>query len=209
MTTFTKLKSDIADELERSDLGEPKLADFVARCEDMILRKLPKLRTTEELVFADLDSARIQLPEGYLSLRRKYFDTVLENRKITYMSPDRFYSSRIYGDAGHPEVFTIEGDEFVFAPAPSADDPVRIRINYNKSFDRLSDDTDTNWLLTNQYELYLYGSLIHAGNYTREPRERIADWKGYFAEIIEDIKDLDKKGKFFYSGLIRTGGSVA
>lgn len=210
MTTFATLKTDIADELERTDLSDAVLGKFVARCEDRILRDLPRLRKIETNAYIDVDAQKIPLPTNFVGLRRKYLDVLSSNRRIDYLSPDRFYSSRVFGDpaGGTPRAFTIEGDCMIFAPEPSATNPERIRINYYKSFDRLSTGTDTNWLLTNQFDVYLYGSLVHAGNYTREPRERIIDWNNYYKAAVEEVRRLSITSDFFMPNLRRTGGTI-
>ena len=45
-----------------------------------------------------------------------------------------------------------------------------IEINYRKRFEALSSSNTTNWLTANAYDLLLYGCLIEAAIYDKNPQ---------------------------------------
>lgn len=87
----------------------------------------------------------------------------------------------------------MEGDYLVVAPPPT-DSPDAL-ISYYRPYDALTDDADTNWLLTNAYDVYLYGSLAHASPYIKED-ERVQVWVAGYSSAIAALKRRDKAGTF-------------
>jgi hypothetical protein len=59
----------------------------------------------------------------------------------------------------------------------------------------LSADGDTNWLLTNHPDVYLYGSLVHTAPYLKDDA-RIALWAGLLAQAMGEIEDESTAARF-------------
>ena len=100
--------------------------------------------------------------------------------------------------SGRPNVYTILGDNFRFAPTP--DTTYTATINYYKAIDALSDSATTNYILTNHPGIYLYGSLYHAANFLGgiDP-SKLQNWSQLYAnrhgtnwkETIKKILGVD------------------
>ncbi len=77
----------------------------------------------------------------------------------------------------------------------------------------LSADTDTNWVLENHPDAYLYGSLVHSAPFLVED-ERIAIWQGLFSNALSRIEEttgdwdtaLESVGT--YTGLVQIIGKL-
>lgn len=201
MTDFLTLKTDIANVLARDDLNSD-IPLFVRLCEAAIRRKV-KVRAMETAADITIDARSEAVPAGFISVRRLSLD--VDDGGLTYMTPERLYESRIYREQGTPEVYTIEGDNFVFAPEPSTS--ITGKLLYYKAFDALSGDTDTNWLLNNAYDVYLYGALVHSAPFIGED-ERIATWNGFYTQAIDGVNKMDQWSRVSGSSLIATGRST-
>ncbi len=58
---------------------------------------------------------------------------------------------------------------------------------YYKAIDSLSDDSDTNWLLTSHPDLYVYGALTHSAPYLKDD-ERIATWGALYKSALVGLQ---------------------
>ena len=202
MTTFATLKTDISSYMARSDLTESLKNTFVRIAEAEIRRKvrIGQMETTNTSF--SVSSQSTALPTGFVSMRAVTNNTQ-NQREMEYMSPVRLRSSRIFDEGtGEPSVYTIEGDNIVIAPTPSSGS---LTIVYYKAFDALSADTDTNWLLANGYDVYLYGSLRAASEWAMEP-DTENQYAIKFERAVEQINREDRWGRVSGSGLVRTGG---
>ena len=66
---------------------------------------------------------------------------------------------------------------------------------YYKRFDTPVLDADTNWLLTNAYDVYLYGSLAHASPYIKED-ERVGLWVQGYNSAVSALNKADRRSTF-------------
>jgi len=98
-----------------------------------------------------INARSVARPTRFVEVKR--FRLTSTGGTLDYMTPDVFYDSPIYQDeTGAPEAYTIEGDNFIFAPEPTTS--YTGLLSYLKAFDPLTADSDTNWLLTNRYNIY-------------------------------------------------------
>ena len=202
MTTFATLKTDISSYMARSDLTESLKNTFVRIAEAEIRRKvrIGQMETTNTSF--SVSSQSTALPTGFVSMRAVTNNTQ-NQREMDFMSPVRLRSSRIFDEGtGEPSAYTIEGDNIVIAPTPSSGS---LTLVYYKAFDALSADTDTNWLLTNGYDVYLYGALRAASEWAMEP-DTENQYASKFERAGDQINREDRWGRVSGSGLVRTGG---
>lgn len=190
MTTFATLKTDIADYSMRSDLTSI-IPTFVRNVESRIRRDV-RVRDMEAVSTLTVSAQTEALPTGFLSLRRIYASGS-PNQPMTYLPPDRFWDSCAATEAGTPVAFTIEDGNLVFAPYPTSSQS--IKINYYKAYDALSDDADTNWLLTNHYDVYLFAGVAEAANYV-DDNERAQKYDSLYKRAIQEINRYDLLGRF-------------
>jgi hypothetical protein len=61
-----------------------------------------------------------------------------------------------------PPIFTVEDYQLRFLPAPTAGSPLTVTIQTYERIPELTTDPSTNWLLTQNPDLYMLGSLLYA-----------------------------------------------
>jgi hypothetical protein len=149
--------------------------------------RVPRMQTATDLT---LSSATVSLPSNFLEAIRLYLNVAYQ-REITYRPPAVFYTSTEYETSGNPTIYTIEGNSLVFAPAPTGSPTAKLL--YWAAWDTLSADADTNWLLTNHYNVYLYATLAEGSAYL-EDDEQAAKWGGQYAQVVAQIMRRAKWG---------------
>src|SRR5574343_65496 len=155
MTTYAILKSDIAGWLLRDDLTAA-IPSFVRMAEASIRRDL-RIRQMLRTYTLTISAQSQALPEDFMEMERIVLDSTVWN--LSYLPPPALFSNPAYTDGGTPMYYTIEGDYLITAPDATGSD---VMLCYYKAYSALTNDSDTNWLLTNAYDVYLYGSLSHA-----------------------------------------------
>lgn len=200
MSTYAQLKSDIAGWLERDDI-DGAIPSFIRLCEQSNRREL-RLMAMEQLKEDFTADARQALPTGFLEIRRIYRDTQTGSRELTHLTPNRLWASQAVNDTDSYS-YTIEGTNIVFAPNGSTD----IKMLYVKAFDELANDSDTNWLLQNAYDVYLYGSLMHSAPYLGDDQRGMM-WLEAYNRCVADLYRSDKKSAWVGSPMIRQPASV-
>lgn len=113
------------------------------------------------------------LPTNFIEHRNAYIDSTT-NRRMTYKTPDEFRNQVGYNDGRIGLTYTIEGDgdtelmNMLIAGPASASSPLSVELLYWKRFTALSANGDTNWLLANHFDAYLYAALRAAAEYLQE-----------------------------------------
>jgi hypothetical protein len=201
MTTFATLKSDIDTFYPHSDVTEGLKNTFVQSCEAEIRRKL-RVRQMETSATLTQSAQSTALPTGFIQFRSVAY-TGTYKRDLDFLPPARFRSSGILDSSGgDPSAYTIEGDNLVVAPWSVS---VDLHGVYLAMFDALSGDTDTNWALTNAYDLYLYGSLKHAAIWAQDQGATV-QYATLFNQIVTELNREHRWARFSGSKLVRTGG---
>ena len=91
--------------------------------------------------------------------------TGLEYRDVSFIN--EYWPTRT--STGTPKYYADWDDDYlIVAPTPSA--ALTIEMNYRKRFDAISSGSTTSWLTANAYDALLYGSLIEAAIYDKNPQ---------------------------------------
>jgi len=197
MTTRDILQSDLQNYMIRNDYNFDTLLRL---CESRI-RKDIRVRAMETTTDLTLSSATVAIPADFLAAIRMYLDTA-NNRSLDYIPPEVFYKLTVYGQGGAPIAYTIEGTNFVFAPTPG--DSPTAKLLYYAAFDALADPADTNWLLTNAYDIYLYGCLIEARAWINDDVQ-VQKWSAGY-NTAKDALHMQENRSRRVGPLKRTGG---
>lgn len=75
-------------------------------------------------------------------------------------------------------------DNVLFYPTPDA--AYTMTMQYKGNFVGLSDDADTNWLLTYYPDIYLYGTLLQARNFLQD--EALQVYEAKYEKIKTELK---------------------
>ena len=189
--TYAQLKTAVASWLKRSDLTAV-IPDFIALAEAQIRRDV-RCRTMEQIATGTLAASTLALPTRFLEAR----NVALDGWPQSYVTPQEFTEQTDW-NAGN---YTVKGELFYFQTA-SGD----YSIDYWQSFAALSADSDTNWLLTNAPDVYLFGALTEAMSYIE------GDPSVYAAKYViatKRVNGAEQKARFPGPLQVRSSGLIA
>lgn len=202
LANYSDLKTGIQNWMARTDsVFTNRLDDFIDLAEDRIHYggddKYPSeplrimgMETTSNL---SLSSSTVAVPTGWLESIRLYLNTSPKH-PVKFLPPSRFYDSTgaVQSTTGKPSIYTMEGTNFEFAPAPDA--TYTGKLSYFKKLDALSDATTTNWLITNSPATYLYACMLEANIWAMDD-ESAMKYYTLFAGRIAGLIRQDKKAR--------------
>ena len=192
ITNFGTLKTAIADTLNRDDLTSV-IPTFVSLAQAQFNRKI---RSHRQITRGSLtiDAQFEALPADWLETIRITMDAN-PIRVLTQISMDDLtrYRTAIDNTTDAPVYFAHNGTDIELFPTPSTS--YTGEITYYAKVTALSADADTNWLLTNNPDVYLYGSLVHTAPYLKDDA-RIALWAGLLAQAMDEIEDETAAARF-------------
>lgn len=196
ISTYAELKSAIADFLNRDDLTSV-IPTFVSLAEAGIKRDVRHWRM-ENRATADLDSQYEALPARWASPVRLIItgSPSYELMPIGQAEMARLRASN--NAAGRPQYYALTQGELEFYPTPDA--TYTLEMVYYEAPAALSADGDTNWLLTNFPDVYLYGSLVHTAPYLSDDA-RAQVWAALYQSAVDKIAIDEQRAKYGGSGL--------
>ena len=195
ITNYSELKSAIANWLDQSDLTS-RIPEFIKLAEDRIAQTL-RIRAMEASADVTVSAQTAALPTSFLAQRRLYLSH--DRKRLDYFPPEDFWDRYGASETGAPAIYTIEGDNYVFGPAP--DTSYTAKSLYYKRLTALSGDTDTNWIFTNAVGLLLYGSLLEACLFLEDEAGTLK-YSTLFDDLAERVKSMDKMDRFPAGSLV-------
>ena len=208
LTSYSELKSSVANWLNRSDLTTEIQDDFIKLTEADINSKL-RIRSMIAQASITIDAETENLPAGFLQIRDFYILSGATKIPLRYVTPSQMDQLRGTSVTGCPTAYTILGDTLRFMPKPDAS--YSGILNYYKTFDALSDSNTSNFILSSHPAIYLYGSLFHASNFLGgiDPKQ-VSVWQSMYATALERLELNDREDQFSGSPLqIRSEDTVA
>lgn len=179
ISNFQQLKAAVADWLKRDDLAA-NIPTFVALAESNIRRDV-RVRDMEAELSGDLTQTTLSLPARFLEARRVILGTSVQE----YLTPNEWH---LYRNA-RTNQYTIFGEQFRFQRLET------YKINYFRSFPALSFDGDSNWLLLNGSQVYLWASLEQAAIYLKDDG-MAATARRQYQTAIHRLNTAEQKFKF-------------
>jgi len=204
ISNYGELKTAVANWMDRDDLTA-RIPEFIALAEARFNRVL-RIRAMESKQTASTVAGQqnLALPTNYIQMRNVQMNTSPVT-PMQYVTPEIF--DRLYGGSatGTPKFYSIIANELQLGPTP--DTVQTIEMLFYKKFDPLSADGDTNWVLTNAPDVYLYGALLEAEPFIMNDA-RTALWAEAFQNAISSIQEQDNKDRHSGSALrvMNTGG---
>jgi hypothetical protein len=192
ISTYSDLKTAVADYLARSDLTS-KIPDFITFAENRLRRDL-RIRQMLKLVNATMtaNDSTLSLPSDFLEMRDIHLNTT-PNSALEYLSPNIFYRNADATNTGIPKRYTLLASDFQFAPIP--DSAYNVRMLYYAAPTYLSDSNTSNVFLANCPDALLYASLGEAEPYIMND-ERLATWAALYQRAIDTINASDDRGEY-------------
>ena len=201
LTTYEGLKAAVADYLARNDLTE-QIPIFIALAEKRMNREL-RLRCMEHRAETEVLKGQNAVPlpwkrqagdwDVFMEMRDLVWLDASGNviRNLHYMPVDDYASGKL--PEGLPTQYTIIGRDLFLVPAPSADGT--LRLTYYAEVPPLGDSQPDNEVLLNFPDLYLYGTLIESGPYTRSSAP-IELWTQYWTAAREAAERNEQRARF-------------
>lgn len=183
LATYDDLKTSIASWLARDDLTS-RLDDFVTLFEASANRRL-RVRQQETSTTLTPSSGSVSLPSDYLAWRRVTW-TGSPRVDLEYVHPSVLQAYYPDADEGTPKIFTIEGSTLKVRPVSDTS----LEFDYFEKIDALS--SGVNWLYSAYPDVYLFGSLVEAEMFNKDP-DMAALWKARRDELFEEIERLSRK----------------
>ena len=151
------------------------------------------LRVSEMVTTTTLTEAgSITLPSDFLGVLSVYLDT--DPRRALSPTSKQALNATVQ-TGGTANRYAIEDGVMYLAPAPTTSETVT--LTYYARVAALSADSDTNDVLTNYPDVYVYGTLTHHAGLVRD-MEAAAMWKTGYDAAISSANKNDIKAK--YSG---------
>ena len=165
ITTYSELKTSIADYLNRSDLTAI-IPTFISLAEAQINRDVRHWQM-ENRATTSFDGQYGTRPSDWIETIRLQL-TGTGTTSMSLISQQAMADKRMSADnvAGKPLFYTHSESQFELYPTP--DGAYAAEVLYYQQVPALSDSATGNWLLTAAPDLYLYGALIHSAPYLVE-----------------------------------------
>lgn len=193
ISTFSELKTAIADELNRDDLSTA-VGRFIALAEADLGRRVEHWRR-DVRVSSSVSSQYEALPDGFVSPISLSIATSRGVHSLKMASADWIAGERIRNAdaAGIPTHYAMTAGQFEFYPTPS--DTFTMGTTYRKALTPLSDGAPSNWILTYHPDAYLYGALVHSAPFLHEDA-RLQVWAALSQAAIAGINDEGRAAMF-------------
>ena len=197
ISTYSELTTAVANWLDRDDLTL-RIPEFVALAEAKFNRTL-RLRSMEAKYTADTIASQrnLALPTGYIQMRNFQINTS-PITPLQYVTPDIY--DRLWGgsSSGNPQFYTIIAGEVQLGPIPAS--VLTMEMLFYKKIAALSVSNTTETMLTDNPDIYLYGSLLEAEPFIMND-ERVGLWSQGFQQAVSDLQEQDNKDRHSGSAL--------
>lgn len=190
--TYSGLKTDIGNWLNRADLTD-HLPAFITLAEAKFNRELRTMSMVTRSQ-TEADRAFIPLPTDWLGTR----NIQLDGAPVGYVTPEEADRLRYHELGTGKRFYTLIDDGIELLPVPTAG---TLLIAYYARVPALSDTTAANWLLTNHYDAYLYGALVHSAPFLADD-QRLTVWAGLAGSALAEIQAADERAKYSGATLI-------
>ena len=205
ISTYTELKSTIANWLNRSDLTSEISDDFIKLVEADLNAKL-RIRQMEQIDTITFNSETETVPTGFIAVRSFYILSGGTKYHLNYITPANLFAIKGGSTTGLPRVYTIESDNGVeqFRFAPSPDTTYTGYLQYYKAFTPLSSGNASNYILASHPSVYLYGSLFHAANFIGGiDQAQVQNWIAMYQTALERLESNDQQDSFGGSPVVQ------
>lgn len=194
ITNFSTLKTAAMAWMNRTDAADADIEGYIQMAEARINRDLRvKEMEASATITTDTDGAA-NLPSGFLQFKAVYDSDRLV---VPHVAPEAY----ILTETGGSKVYTILGGGFRLAPA----DDESLTAIYYKALTALTSSNTTNWLLTAQPDLYLYGVLAAWSAYI-EDDAGLARWDASFNRCLAELMASERRDR--YSGPLARSTTV-
>lgn len=195
MTTLSQLKTSVDAWLIRDDVAVTgsDFAQILLNAESEISRAY-RLVVQEATVTLNFTGRSADLPADFLEVRNPFIDDNV--RRFEYQTPQAIRENSAWENGRVGSFYTLEGGgkdvgsvgddrvQMTIAGPASASSPLDVDVNYWRKIPALVNDPDTNWLLQNHFDVYLFETLYQAAIYIQETEMA----KGYYLMLDNPVE---------------------
>lgn len=154
--TYAALKADVLDWVAHGQ-ANANVASFI-RLAEAVIRRDVRVPAMDSSVSGSMVDGAFDVPADAVELRR----VVVNGYPLDYVPAERFQELETSGARGY--YFTRIGNQVKVLQGGTG----AYSLLYRAKFAALTDDSDTNWLLSNAYDVYLFQSLKQAAVYLKD-----------------------------------------
>lgn len=197
LANYTDLQASVANWSHRNDLTA-LIPDFVTMAESRISRDLRlRKQITSTTLTTTAGASALAIPTDWLEFENLSLNAGGIQRQMVYVPIEHMEAKYDNSFIGMPAVYTIEGDNVLFAPTP--DSAYSVDVVYYARFPSLI-TAGVNWLMTNHPNIYLFAVLIEVFFYTQNP-EQIQMFTARYNEGLKQLQDQDDRATHSGSAL--------
>lgn len=204
LVNYDDLVKSIVNWSHRKNIGT-LIPDFIQLAEtEMYNNEGWQLETRDmELVSTASTSGRyLALPPGFEKARSIQLETGNGLQDVKFQAPEQLIRQVA---TGLPRFFSVIGSEIEFDRVP--DTAYTIQIQYYKKPDPLTVTNQTNSVMTNHPNIYLFGALHQAFMYL-EDTEQMTKYFAKMQSVIRGANKAAKKARYGAAPYMSTEGGV-
>jgi hypothetical protein len=187
ITNYAELQTSIANWLHRSDLTAV-IPDFIALAESRINRVLSARGTEIEAVLtATPQSEFVDLPNDFGAPIVLWLESFMPRQELILKQASELNYSPI---ESYPNFYTIKSNQIQLDRI--AGDSYPLRLRYLQNLDIAT--TDTNYVLTNYPDIYLYGALVESASFIRDEAQAPI-WQQKFENAMIEAQGSENSAK--------------
>lgn len=194
LSTYAELQASVADWLNRDDLSA-RIPDFIRMAEAQMQRKL-RIWQMQKRVTLTLTGRFTDLPSDWIGTMKVEGDRALELMGASIMAKRR----KAYDGGGNACFYCHTAGQIEVYPSSESD----VDFWYYAKIPTLADN-DTNWLLDEAPDAYLFGALMQSAPFLVEDA-RIQTWGGLYASAINDLEAASKGAEFSGRKMVMRNG---
>lgn len=185
LDSYTNLKTALVNWSKRTD-ALSHADDFIDLCESEMWRTL-RIKEMEATATATATSKDLELPTGYIEMRRLRVLSGSEYYDLDYVTPNGLENKNT---SGIPKYFTVTS-QINFDRATTN----TIEMQYYRKLTSLSASNASNDVLANFPDIYLYGSLWALWKWGAD-EEKSEYYYRLFMTAINGANNQDKSGRY-------------
>lgn len=190
ISNYSELQTAVAAWLKRGDLTA-RIPDFIRLAEIRIKSMLDvrDLEVTTDLVTIP-SSATVALPSDFKSPVALWLDDINPRERLDQVLPENLPYNTV---PNRPLYWAIDGSNIRFQTPANAEYPVKFR--YMQLFE-LSDTNPTNYILTQYPDVYLFGALFEAADFSFDEQNAVK-WDAKSRDAIKRASDQENSNQKF------------
>lgn len=204
LSTYDDLVDAIIRWSHRKDILD-LIPDFIALAEQEMFGNNGAQLTVRELETtstAVISGQRLAVPDGFEKSRAFFINIGGNDVELKYQAPTQLLRQ---SSNGQPRFFTVIGSEFEFDRVP--DSNYTVEIQYYKKPTPITPVNQTNVVMTNHHNIYLYGVLKQVFLWSMDDDQAVK-YDSLFQDAIKGANKADKKGRYGPAPSMRVEGAT-